>query len=660
MRQLKSSLETILKGLTYSVIFSLSFVTTAQNITETFTTTGNQTWTVPQGVSSVSIHAWGAGGGGGGTESHILNYTRPRAAGGGGGAYSSIQLSVIPGDSYDITVGNGGQGGLGNQDGTAGEFSSVSFESSIIVSAEGGQGGAYRNQDNTGVATGIGGATGVGFLFAGGNGGAVNTTTAGAGGGGAGGTTQEGTDGTATTAGIGGALGGGNGGAPTTALDQNGHAGMIPGGGGSGSARADLAGTSKGGDGARGEVQISYCKLPVLTGITGNITMCEGEVLSYEATLVDNNATSFVWTLPNGWTGSSISDEIVVVAGGQSGTITVVAENECGMSEPFELVITATPLPAQPSIISGNNTVCENDVVTYAVTNDTSIDEYTWTLPSDWTGSSTTNEIQATVASSGNISVVATNGCGTSAPRLLAVTMNTIPASPAEVTGVATICQGETTTYTATSVANATSYIWNLPADWTGSSTSNTITVTVGASTGTVEVSAANGCGVSSEAVINVTVNPIDNTITREGGILKATQAGATYLWMDCVTGSIIDGQTAQTFEPTQNGEYSVLIFTAEGCSATSDCYVLNDLSVKKQVLSTVTIAPNPASSHVVVSNVPLNSSVSLLDMTGKIVANHFAASTTVDIDVRSVNPGVYIVQIASDKGTTTQRLIVK
>lgn len=58
-----------------------------------------ETLTVPNGVTTMFVEAWGAGGGGG--------ITYP----GGGGAYVRSLIPVTPGESLSVTVGEGGGGG---------------------------------------------------------------------------------------------------------------------------------------------------------------------------------------------------------------------------------------------------------------------------------------------------------------------------------------------------------------------------------------------------------------------------------------------------------------------------------------------------------------------------------------------------------------------
>ena len=61
-------------------------------------------FTVPCGVTSISVQVWGGGGGGAGDGTN--NTTA--GAGGGGGGYSTGVIAVVPGNVIAYTVGAGG------------------------------------------------------------------------------------------------------------------------------------------------------------------------------------------------------------------------------------------------------------------------------------------------------------------------------------------------------------------------------------------------------------------------------------------------------------------------------------------------------------------------------------------------------------------------
>ncbi len=254
-------------------------------------------------------------------------------------------------------------------------------------------------------------------------------------------------------------------------------------------------------------VTITVNAAPATPGtISGNATVCAGSANTYSVTAVPG-ATSYTWTLPGGWSGSSTTNSIATTAGTSGGTISVTASNTCGTSSPQTLSVTVESAPATPGTISGNATVCAGSANTYSVTAVPGATSYTWTLPGGWSGSSTTNSIATTAGTSGGtISVTASNTCGTSSPQSLTVTVESAPATPGTISGNATVCAGSANTYSVTAVPGATSYTWTLPGGWSGSSTTNSIATTAGTSGGTISVTASNTCGTSSPQSLQVTV----------------------------------------------------------------------------------------------------------------------------------------------------------
>ncbi|MEY5034888.1 MAG: hypothetical protein RL447_1266, partial [Bacteroidota bacterium] len=111
------------------------------------------------------------------------------------------------------------------------------------------------------------------------------------------------------------------------------------------------------------------------------------------------------------------------------GSYFIVAKNSLGCPGPAtNFTVLAQPVtPATPGTVNGQTTVSPGTPVTYSVAPVAGATSYTWTLPSGWVGSSTTNSITVTTSTnSGTVSVVANaNGC-TSGASTLAVTVNLI------------------------------------------------------------------------------------------------------------------------------------------------------------------------------------------------------------------------------------------
>jgi hypothetical protein len=230
-----------------------------------------------------------------------------------------------------------------------------------------------------------------------------------------------------------------------------------------------------------------------------------------------------------------------------------------------------TSAPSQPGAITGPATVCNGSTNTYSIAAMSGVIDYTWTLPAGWTGSSTTNTINATAGTNGgNISVIANNSCGSSPPRTLSVSVLVTPAQPGAISGPNSICQGTTNTYSISPVPGAASYNWSLPAGWTGSSTGTSINATAGTNSGSISVSASNICGTSPSSLLSVAVTLIPaqpGSITGPANVLSGTThtysivpvSGATsYTWAYSGAGTPVGSGTSINLTPTSNGVLSV------------------------------------------------------------------------------------------------------
>lgn len=116
--------------------------------TVTFDVGGLTTWTVPAGVTSVTVECWGGGGAGGEGAKQQQNIFG--GGGGGGGSYSKIiSIPVTETVTYDVFVGTGGVNGANGGD-------SYFINTSTIL-ANGGQAGTNASSGSNGT-KGIGGA----------------------------------------------------------------------------------------------------------------------------------------------------------------------------------------------------------------------------------------------------------------------------------------------------------------------------------------------------------------------------------------------------------------------------------------------------------------------------------------------------------------------
>ncbi|MBK7376899.1 MAG: hypothetical protein IPJ02_15525 [Chitinophagaceae bacterium] len=110
-------------------------------------------------------------------------------------------------------------------------------------------------------------------------------------------------------------------------------------------------------------------------------------------------------------------------------------------------------LMSTPGSISGNPTVCSGSSNIYSIPAVTGATSYTWTLPSGWTGNSSTTSINATAGATGGIiSVAANNSCGISPLQSLIVSVipTSTPTLNISANPPGAICSGTSVTFTAT------------------------------------------------------------------------------------------------------------------------------------------------------------------------------------------------------------------
>jgi len=512
----------------------------------TFNYTGSvQTYTVPRGITKITVNAMGAEGG-----LNSLEGTFPDRPGYGACVFDTITVTV--GQVLNIYV--GGQGATGTTTGT-------------IAGGYNGGGNGANNVNSLGGAapTPYGGGGGGGasdirispygtanrVVVAGGGGGAglhcANTTTPNIDRGGDGGTTTGetgaacsgttgGTGGTPTAPGTGGdcstcaglvgsagsgATGGGAGvccGLGLGSAGGGGGGGFYGGGGGDwtgggggssyGSAHATMArGCNSNGNGV--VVVSPVCMTP---GITGNLQVCAG----LKDTLYDDT-TGGVWSSSDGGSIITIGSTNGIITGVSAGTTVVTyVVGPCYTT----VVFTVNPLPAATT---GADSVCVGSTTTLSSTS----------VPGLWSSSITS---VATVGTTSGIvsgihygTTIITYTLGTGCINTTIVTVDSLP-SP--ITGRDTVCAGLTTTYqdvTSTGVG-----LW---------SSSNTLVASIGSLTGIISGNTAGtaiitytvptgACMVMDE----VTVHPLPNVITGADTVCVAsttfltdTAAGGTW-----------------------------------------------------------------------------------------------------------------------------------
>ena len=271
--------------------------------------------------------------------------------------------------------------------------------------------------------------------------------------------------------------------------------------------------------------------------LTGSTFVCGVSTpITYTVSAV-SGASGYTWYLPANANSGGVIDSVTTTgltlpvtftAGFTSGNLSVKAKSpSCGSSLPKTITISTAPIT--PVTLSGATNICNLSSTTYTVSATANAVSYTWTLPTGVTstlGSSpitilaaiapATNTITVNFAAtsiSGSISVTANSSCASSAPKTLALTGVTAPATPTAISGSAVVCWGTPVTYTATAVVGAISYDWTLPTGVTSGGTGGVVNTTSNSITLDFDGAFVSGSSIAVKANNRCTTSAVARTL---------------------------------------------------------------------------------------------------------------------------------------------------
>ncbi len=158
--------------------------------------------------------------------------------------------------------------------------------------------------------------------------------------------------------------------------------------------------------------------------------------------------------------------------------------------------------------------------------------------------------------------------------------------------------------------------------------------------------------------VVKFTTDPALNAlpvISIAGTDLVCTGTGDLQWFLD---GVLINGATANTFTPTQNGDYTVTMTVSADCEFTSDAYTLLNVGVSELALSAIHIANNPVTDLLVVL---YNGGVvryELLSIEGQRISTGQLHGGRNEIDMNGTVSGVYLLRTELKGSIATQRIV--
>lgn len=443
--------------------------------------------------------------------------------------------------------------------------------------------------------------------------------------------------------------------------------------------------------------------------INGLTSLCTStpQQLSYSVVALPS-ANAYYWTVPSGVTiltgqgTASISVSITAgaLSNGVKGLICVTANDNCGAGPASCIAIDFNMTkPVTPPSISGPAKVCPGDLVTYSLSAVARATTYIWNFPAgiNILSGSGTNIISAEILAGytgGVLSVSAANVCGASPVRTKTLLQN-IPASPGTISGpLFGVCGATGLSYSIAPVVAATSYQWTISGGTNAGPLNGTSVYfdwILNDSLVNLAVLAVNSCGSSVPRTATILGKPATagtisgNTIVCTNGTYPyavATVTGASYYTWTSPGGTIIlSGQGTKNMTlgygsvPAMSQSISVKTNNACGTSATrllngisiNVCPRLGDGSSDAFFAAAMEIYPNPAHDALTILVSPVEDTdftLLLLDITGRILYSEKGTGTGSEMqyswEILKYARGVYFVQLLSNEGITTQKVVLE
>lgn len=178
-------------------------------------------------------------------------------------------------------------------------------------------------------------------------------------------------------------------------------------------------------------------------------------------------------------------------------------------------------------------------------------------------------------------------------------------------------------------------------------------------SAGTYTAAYASIYGCDSIYVLNLTINTVDVSLTLTGLAMIANLSGGTYQWLDCNNNySPISGATSQSYTPTVNGSYAVLI-SLGSCSDTSACIQIINVGISSHDFKETLIYPNPVINDLMIEMNGNNEKTDyeMFDSIGQVVCSGNFREKLI-IPMHHLVNGVYFLKLKNGNNTEIKKII--
>ncbi|KAB1062082.1 T9SS type A sorting domain-containing protein [Salibacter halophilus] len=398
--------------------------------------------------------------------------------------------------------------------------------------------------------------------------------------------------------------------------------------------------TSNFNDTSRAEI---YADLLDLSVVDFQDVRCAGE--SNGVVKVTSNAYNPVYY----WSSGAIGDSVSTLWAETHQVVVSDTTNRC----PDTLDVTVLePTPVSVSLLSGGSVPCFGDNLgMVSVEGLGGVGGYTYYWGNGSTDSTRNN---LNVNTTHNVTVTDGNGCQATEsftifePEELQIETTNINSNAG--------CENQIGLVAIDAVGGTEPYSYS----WSNGATGSAISGLSGGNY-TVTVTDKNGC----QQVESYRIYDIDVSVTNLSPTLVANLSGATYQWINCDTGTPVDGATSSTFTPEDNGSYAVVI-SSGNCSDTSRCIdVLNtSTDVLNGDLQRLNVFPNPSSGEfsLIFGSTVKNATIELVDVKGVTLmtreVDYLEKGQKLLFNIDS-SKGVYFMNVKTDNHKQVLRILI-
>ncbi|MEL7531396.1 MAG: PCMD domain-containing protein [Bacteroidota bacterium] len=180
-------------------------------------------------------------------------------------------------------------------------------------------------------------------------------------------------------------------------------------------------------------------------------------------------------------------------------------------------------------------------------------------------------------------------------------------------------------------------------------------------STGTYADTLPNIAGCDSIINIDLMIENLTAALVQNDFVLSTSLSDASYQWIDCSNDSVLS--TEATYTVTANGSYA-LIATKGSCTDTSDCVVINTVSLENEAFrAAVKLYPNPAQQSVIIDWQEAHQQLELLALNtnGQIIwQESYQNLSQTQIDLTDWPAGIYALKIKAEGREAILKLVVR